>query len=79
MSKKIPRSGNLLYPSLVHPDLKKVGRELNVLRSLLSNEIDVQYWLLIESLDTTSIFFHVLFIEHDATIKYGLRLEIVLK
>ena len=26
----IPRSGNLLYPSLVLPELKEVGGELNV-------------------------------------------------
>ena len=39
----------MLYPSLVLTELKLVGRELNVLlRSLLNNEIDVQYSLLLQ-------------------------------
>ena len=41
-------SGNLLYHSLVLPELRLVGRELNVLLTfLLKNEIDVQYTIYI--------------------------------
>ena len=41
---QMPRSGNLLFPSLVLPELTKVGRELNfLLRSSMLNEIDDQY------------------------------------
>ena len=46
---QIPLSGNLLYPSLVLPELK-VGRKRVkcLLRSLMMNESDVQYSLIMD-------------------------------